>query len=60
MVGEITNMTCGGAKNELGQKDYGFGMATAVVVSGKNNAINHQVDGRKWFCRSHMRRATYT
>jgi chemotaxis protein CheX len=47
MVGEITNMTCEGAKNELGQKDYGFGMATAVVVSGKNNAINHQVDGRK-------------
>jgi chemotaxis protein CheX len=47
MVGEITNMICGGAKNELDQKDYDFGMATPVVVSGKNHTINHQVDGKK-------------
>jgi chemotaxis protein CheX len=47
MVGEITNMICGGAKNELGQKGYDFGMATPVVVSGKNHTINHQVDGKK-------------
>jgi chemotaxis protein CheX len=47
MVGEITNMICGGAKNELGQKGYDFGMATPVVVSGTNHTINHQVDGKK-------------
>jgi chemotaxis protein CheX len=47
MVGEITNMICGGAKNELDQKGYDFGMATPVVVSGKNHTINHQVDGKK-------------
>jgi chemotaxis protein CheX len=47
MVGEITNMICGGAKNELGQKGYDFGMATPIVVSGKNHTINHQVDGKK-------------
>ena len=28
MVGEITNMICGGAKNELDQKGYSFDMAT--------------------------------
>ncbi|GAC20012.1 chemotaxis protein CheX [Paraglaciecola arctica] len=47
MVGEITNMICGGAKNELDQKGYDFGMATPIVISGKNHTINHQVDGKK-------------
>lgn len=47
MVGEITNMICGGAKNELGEKGYEFGMATPIVVSGKGHTINHQVDGPK-------------
>jgi len=47
MVGEITNMICGGAKNELDQKGFDFGMATPIVVSGKNHTINHQVDGKK-------------
>lgn len=47
MVGEITNMICGGAKNELSEKGYEFGMATPIVVSGKGHTINHQVDGPK-------------
>ena len=47
MVGEITNMICGGAKNELGDKGYEFGMATPVVVAGKDHLIAHQVDGPK-------------
>lgn len=47
MVGEITNMICGGAKNELDKKGYDFGMATPVVVSGVNHLIKHQVDGKK-------------
>lgn len=47
LVGEITNMICGVAKNELAQKGYDFGMAIPMVVSGKNHEINHQVDGEK-------------
>jgi chemotaxis protein CheX len=47
MVGEITNMICGGAKNELSQKGFEFGMATPMVVSGKNHTVDHQVDGKK-------------
>jgi chemotaxis protein CheX len=47
MVGEITNMICGGAKNELGEKGFDFGMATPMVVSGKNHSVDHQVDGKK-------------
>ncbi len=47
MVGEITNMICGGAKNELDEKGFDFGMATPMVVSGKNHTIDHQVDGKK-------------
>jgi chemotaxis protein CheX len=47
MVGEITNMICGGAKNDLDQKGYDFGMATPIIVSGKNHSIDHQVDGKK-------------
>jgi chemotaxis protein CheX len=45
MVGEITNMVTGGAKNMLGDKGYDFNMATPTVVSGKNHTINHQCDG---------------
>ena len=47
MVGELTNMICGGAKNELAEKGYDFGMATPIVVSGKNHIIEHQVNGKK-------------
>ncbi|HCE52346.1 MAG TPA: chemotaxis protein CheX, partial [Shewanella baltica] len=37
LVGEITNMVTGGAKNLLGQKGYEFEMATPMVVSGKGH-----------------------
>ena len=47
MVGEIANMVCGGAKLALAEHGYEFGMATPIVVSGKNHSINHQVDGPK-------------
>lgn len=47
MVGEITNMITGGAKKDLADKGYEFGMATPVVVSGKDHTISHQVDGPK-------------
>lgn len=47
MVGEITNMICGNAKRDLGEKGYEFGMATPIVVSGRQHTISHQVDGPK-------------
>jgi chemotaxis protein CheX len=47
MVGEITNIVCGGAKNELADKGYEFDMATPIVVCGKSHTITHQVDGKK-------------
>ncbi|MBQ4832943.1 chemotaxis protein CheX [Pseudoalteromonas sp. MMG010] len=47
MVGEITNMVTGGAKNLLGEKGYDFDMATPIVVSGKNHTITHKSDGKK-------------
>ncbi len=47
MVGEITNMICGSAKNELSDKGYEFNMATPAVITGKNHTINHLVDGPK-------------
>lgn len=47
MVGEVTNMICGNAKRDLAERGYEFGMATPVVVSGKQHSISHQVDGPK-------------
>ncbi|MDO6477476.1 chemotaxis protein CheX [Alteromonas sp. 1_MG-2023] len=47
MVGEVTNMICGNAKRELAEKGFDFGMATPIVVSGKQHTISHQVDGSK-------------
>lgn len=47
MVGEITNMICGSAKRDLADNGFEFGMATPVVVSGKQHTISHQVDGPK-------------
>ncbi len=47
MVGEIVNMICGGAKNELAENGYEFGMASPIVVSGKKHTIAHKVDGPK-------------
>ncbi|XQF93092.1 chemotaxis protein CheX [Pseudoalteromonas espejiana] len=47
MVGEITNMVTGGAKNLLGEKGYDFDMATPIVVSGKGHTITHKSKGKK-------------
>ena len=47
LVGELTNMVAGGAKNALSSKGYEFGMATPVVVTGKDHTITHLVDGPK-------------
>ncbi|RZQ54597.1 chemotaxis protein CheX [Pseudoalteromonas phenolica] len=47
LVGEITNMVTGGAKNLLGEKGYDFEMATPVVVSGPGHTIAHKCEGAK-------------
>jgi len=47
MVGEITNMVAGGAKKDLAKKGFDIGMATPIVVSGKDHTINHKVNGHK-------------
>lgn len=44
MVGEITNMVTGGAKNILGEKGYEFDMATPMIVSGEDHTINHKCE----------------
>ncbi|MBS3797357.1 MULTISPECIES: chemotaxis protein CheX [unclassified Pseudoalteromonas] len=46
MVGEITNMVTGGAKNLLGDKGYDFEMATPVVVAGKGHHLSHKCQGK--------------
>lgn len=47
MVGEITNMVTGSAKNLLGKNGFDFDMATPIVVAGKNHTIAHKFDGPK-------------
>ena len=47
LVGEITNIVTGGAKNLLSDKGYDFEMATPAVVSGKNHTISHKAQGKK-------------
>ena len=47
MVGEVTNMICGAAKRDLADRGFEFGMATPIVVSGKQHTISHQVSGAK-------------
>lgn len=47
LVGEITNMVTGGAKNLLAEKGYDIGMATPVVVTGPGHRILHQAHGPK-------------
>jgi len=45
MVGEIVNMICGGAKKELADKGYEFGMASPKVQTGKGHSLIHKATG---------------
>jgi len=47
LVGEITNMISGGAKNMLAEIGVDIGMATPVVVSGVDHEISHKCTGKK-------------
>ena len=42
MVGEITNMSSGGAKKLLSENGYRFDMAIPTVISGKDHIIRHK------------------
>jgi len=41
LVGEVTNMAIGGAKQLLADTGYDFGLASPVVVRGKDHRIDH-------------------
>ena len=41
LVGEFTNMVCGGAKQRLSQKGYDFSLSQPKILSGKDHAIEH-------------------
>jgi len=45
LVGEITNMVTGGAKQQLSKKGFDFEMATPTVVTGNNHVIQHKSKG---------------
>jgi len=45
MVGELTNMVCGGAKNILSDRGFNFELATPQVIKGAPHDITHLVKG---------------
>lgn len=45
LVGEITNMVCGGAKRELADKGYDFDLAIPGTITGKNHTVTHKAKG---------------
>lgn len=45
MVGEITNMVCGGAKNLLSDKGYEFELSRPYTFTGTDQEIHHKADG---------------
>jgi chemotaxis protein CheX len=45
LVGEVTNMVTGGAKNLLSQKGYSIGLSTPMVVTGVNHTVTHKASG---------------
>jgi len=47
LVGEVTNMVAGGAKNQLMENGYDIGMASPVVVTGEGHSITHKAAGKR-------------
>ena len=45
LVGEITNIVTGGAKQVLADQGYDIDMATPTVTTGKNHRIDHTFNG---------------
>ena len=46
LVGELTNMIVGGAKGLLEENGYDIGMATPVVITGKDHEVIHKAEGQ--------------
>ncbi len=46
MVGEITNMVCGGAKRSLSEMGYEFDLSIPGTIVGKGHTINHNTKGQ--------------
>jgi len=44
-VGELSNMICGTARNDLGKKGYSFKISIPIVVSGPGHEIKHLCKG---------------
>jgi chemotaxis protein CheX len=44
IVGEVTNIVVGGAKNEFSELGYPFNISLPLVVEGKNHVIKHRYD----------------
>lgn len=44
VVGELTNIICGGAKAELSKQNIIFDMSTPTVIKGKNVGIHYRRD----------------
>ena len=45
LVGELTNMACGGAKVRLANAGYDFSMSTPSIMTGNNHQIIHKYNG---------------
>jgi chemotaxis protein CheX len=45
MVGEITNMVCGGAKRVLSERGYKFDLAVPSTIIGRGHSISHKTSG---------------
>ena len=45
LVGEITNMVTGSAKQLLEEKGFDFDMATPIVIQGQQQYVTHLSDG---------------
>lgn len=45
LVGEITNMVCGGAKQRLSESGFEFNLTQPQLLSGRRHQITHQGDG---------------
>jgi len=44
IVGELTNIVVGGAKNELSTMGYSYNISIPMVVAGTKHTINHKYD----------------
>jgi len=44
LIGELTNIVAGGAKQSLAKKNMSFHISIPTIVVGKNHSLRHQVN----------------